>query len=70
MKEYDLSRKSDLMKYILLRFIHQIAIYNDAIKIEYNLGGFFVDFKTILVIEHQSYSKDEIYHHSDLKEVV
>lgn len=70
MKEYALTQKSDLMKYILSRFIHQITIYNDAIKIDYNLGGFFVDFKKIILLESQIYRKDRVYNYSSLKEVV
>ncbi|MEO3153578.1 recombinase family protein, partial [Turicibacter sanguinis] len=60
----------EMMKFILSRFIHKIIIHNEAIEIEYNLGGFFVDFKRIILIQSIIYQRDEVYAYSPLKEVV
>ena len=68
-KEYVLKNNDEMMKYILSRFIHKIIVNNEAIEVEYNLGGFFVEFKQVVLIEVKSYSKKAIYAHSPLKEV-
>ncbi|MFQ9956474.1 MAG: recombinase zinc beta ribbon domain-containing protein, partial [Turicibacter sp.] len=68
-KEYVLKNNDDMMKYILSRFIHKIIVNNEAIEVEYNLGGFFIEFKQVVLIEMKSYSKKEIYAYSPLKEV-
>ena len=68
-KEYVLKNNDEMMKFILSRFIHKIIIHNEAIEIEYNLGGFFVEFKKVVLIETKIYSKKEIYAYSPLKEV-
>ena len=68
-KEYVLKNNDEMMKFILSRFIHKIIIHNEAIEIEYNLGGFFVEFKKVVLIETKVYSKKEIYAYSPLKEV-
>ena len=58
-----------MMKYTLSRFIHKIIVNNETIEVEYNLGGFFIEFKQVVLIEMKSYSKKEIYAYSPLKEV-
>ena len=68
-KEYVLKNNDEMMKFILSRFIHKIIIHNEAIEIEYNLGGFFVEFKKVVLIETKVYSKKVIYAYSPLKEV-
>lgn len=68
-KEYVLKNNDEMMKYILSRFIHRITIHNEAIEVEYNLGGFFVEFKRVVLIETKVYSKKVIYAYSPLKEV-
>ena len=68
-KEYVLKNNDEMMKYILSRFIHRITIHNEAIEVEYNLGGFFVEFKKVVLIEIKVYSKKVIYAYSPLKEV-
>ena len=68
-KEYVLKNNDEMMKYILSRFIHKIIVKDTAIEVEYNLGGFFVEFKQVVLIEMKSYSKKEIYAYSLLKEV-
>ena len=68
-KEYVLKNNDEMMKYILSRFIHKIIVNNEAIEVEYNLGGFFIEFKQVVLIEMKSYSKKEIYAYSPLKEV-
>lgn len=68
-KEYVLKNNDEMMKYILSRFIHKIIVNNEAIEVEYNLGGFFIEFKQVVLIEMKSYSKKEIYAYSLLKEV-
>ena len=68
-KEYVLKNNDEMMKYNLSRFIHRITIHNEAIEVEYNLGGFFVEFKKAVLIETKVYSKKEIYAYSPLKEV-
>ena len=68
-KEYVLKNNDDRMKYILSRFIHKIIIKNEAIEVNYNLGGFFVEFNQVVLIETKVYSKKVIYAYSPLKEV-
>ena len=68
-KEYVLKNNDDMMKYTLSRFIHKIIVNNETIEVEYNLGGFFIEFKQVVLIEMKSYSKKEIYAYSPLKEV-
>ncbi|MBP3909390.1 MAG: recombinase family protein [Turicibacter sp.] len=69
-KEYVLKNNDEMMKFILSRFIHKIIIHNEAIEIEYNLGGFFVDFKQVVSIDKITYLRDEVYAYSPLKEVI
>lgn len=69
-KQYMLSNHDDMVKYILSRFIHKIIIGNDSLKISYNLGAFFVDFKSILLLKSVTYQRDDIYSNSSLKEVI
>ncbi len=59
-KSYMLSNKDTQVKYILSRFIHQIIIYNEAIEVHYNLGGFFHDFKQVILIYSVRYQRLEI----------
>ena len=68
-KGYVLKNHDEMMKYILSRFIHKIIVKNEAIEVEYNLGGFFVEFKKVVLIEIKVYSKKVIYAYSPLKEV-
>ena len=68
-KEYVLKNNDEMMKYILSRFIHKIIVNNEAIEVEYNLGGFFVEFKSIVLIESVVNQRDEVYAYSPLKEV-
>ncbi|CUQ18176.1 Transposase and inactivated derivatives [Turicibacter sanguinis] len=68
-KEYVLKNNDEMMKYILSRFIHKIIIKDTAIEVEYNLGGFFVEFKSIVLIESVVNQRDEVYAYSPLKEV-
>ena len=68
-KGYVLKNHDEMMKYILSRFIHKIIVKNEAIEVEYNLGGFFVDFKQIILLEIRTYSRKAIYSCSPLKEV-
>lgn len=68
-KEYVLKNNDEMMKYILSRFIHKIIVKDTAIEVEYNLGGFFVEFKQVVLIETKVYSKKVIYAYSPLKEV-
>ena len=68
-KEYMLSNHDDMVKYILSRFIHKIIIGNETVVVHYNYGGFYYDFKRIVLIESVTYGRDEIYNHSPLKEV-
>ena len=69
-KQYMLSNHDDMVKYILSRFIHKIIIGNDSLKISYNLGAFFVDFKSILLLKSVTYQRDDVYSNSFLKEVI
>ena len=69
-KEYMLSNHDDMVKYILSRFIHKIIIGNETVVVHYNYGGFYYDFKSIVLIESVTYERDEIYSHSPLKEVI
>lgn len=69
-KRYMLSNHDDMVKYILSRFIHKIIIGNDSLKISYNLGAFFVDFKSIVLLESVTYQRDDVYMNSALKEVI
>lgn len=69
-KQYMLSNHDDMVKYILSRFIHKIIIGNDSLKISYNLGAFFVDFKSILLLESVTYQRDDVYSNSSVKEVI
>ena len=69
-KQYMLSNHDDMVKYILSRFIHKIIIGNETIIVNYNYGGFYFDFKSILLIESITYQRDDVYSNSSLKEVV
>ncbi|MEO3111738.1 recombinase family protein [Turicibacter sanguinis] len=68
-KEFVLKNNDDRMKYILSRFIHKIIVKDTAIEVNYNLGGFFVEFNQVVLIETKVYSKKVIYVYSPLKEV-
>ena len=68
-QEYVLKNNDEMMKFILSRFIHKIIVKDSAIEVEYNLGGFFHDFKQILLLETKTYSKKTIYQSASLKEV-
>lgn len=50
-KDYVLKNHDEMMKYILSRFIHKIIVKDTAIEVEYNLGGFFVEFKQVVQIK-------------------
>lgn len=69
-RQFILKNNDDMMKYILSRFIHKLIINNEAIEVQYNLGGFFVDFKRIILIQSIIYQRDEVYAYSALKEVI
>ena len=69
-KDFVLKNNDDRMKYILSRFIHKIIVKSDAIEVNYNLGGFFVEFKQVVLIETKVYFKEAIYAYSPLKEVI
>lgn len=69
-KEFVLKNNDEMMKFTLSRFIHKIIIHNEAIEIEYNLGGFFDDFKQMVLVEKLTCLRNEIYAYSPLKEVV
>ncbi len=69
-RQFILKNNDDMMKYILSRFIHKLIINNEVIEVQYNLGGFFVDFKRIILIQSIIYRRDEVYAYSSLKEVV
>lgn len=68
-KEYVLKNNDEMMKFILSRFIHKIIVKDEAIEVEYNLGGFFDDFKQMVLVEKRIYFREEIYAYSPLKEV-
>ena len=69
-KQYMLSNHDDMVKYILSRFIHKIIIGNETIIVNYNYGGFYFDFKSILLLESVTYQRDDVYSNSSLKEVI
>lgn len=69
-KEYMLSKHDDRVKYILSRFIHKIIIGNETVIVHYNYGGFYYDFKRIILLESVTYQRDDVYVNSALKEVV
>ena len=69
-KQYMLSNHDDMVKYILSRFIHKIIIGNETIIVNYNYGGFYFDFKSILLLESVTYQRDEVYAFPNLKEVI
>ena len=69
-KEYMLSNHDDMVKYILSRFIHKIIIGNETVVVHYNYGGFYYDFKRIVLIESVTYQRDDVYSNSSLKEVI
>ena len=69
-RQFILKNNDDMMKYILSRFIHKLIINNEAIEVQYNLGGFFVDFKRIILIQSIIYRRDEVYAYPPLKEVI
>ena len=69
-KQYMLSNHDDMVKYILSRFIHKIIIGNETIIVNYNYGGFYFDFKSIVLIESVTYQRDDVYSNSSLKEVI
>lgn len=68
-KEQILKNNDEMIKYVLSRFIHKIIIHNEAIEVNYNLGGFFIDFKSLVLIEKQMYKRNVIYGSMSLKEV-
>ena len=68
-KEYMLSKHDDRVKYILSRFIHKIIIGNETVIVHYNYGGFYYDFKSIVLLESVTYQREEIYESSSWKEV-
>ena len=69
-KQYMLSNHDDMVKYILSRFIHKIIIGNETIIVNYNYGGFYFDFKSILLLESVTYQRDDVYSNSSLEEVI
>ena len=69
-KQYMLSNHDDMVKYILSRFIHKIIIGNETIIVNYNYGGFYFDFKSIVLIESVTYQRDDVYSNSSLKKVI
>lgn len=69
-KQYMLSNHDDMVKYILSRFIHKIIIGNETIIVNYNYGGFYFDFKSILLLESVTYQRDDVYSNSSLKEAI
>lgn len=69
-KQYMLSNHDDMVKYILSRFIHKIIIGNETILVNYNYGGFYFDFKSIVLIESVTYQRDDVYSNSSLKAVI
>ena len=69
-KQYMLSNHDDMVKYILSRFIHKIIIGNETIIVNYNYGGFYFDFKSILLLESITYQRDDVYSNSSIKEVI
>ena len=69
-KEYMLSKHDDMVKYILSRFIHKIIVGNETVIVHYNYGGFYYDFKRIILLESVTYQRDDVYVNSALKEVV
>lgn len=69
-KEYMLSKHDDMVKYILSRFIHKIIIGNETVIVHYNYGGFYYDFKRIVLLESVTYQRDDVYMNSALKEVI
>lgn len=69
-KGFVLKNNDEMMKYILSRFIHKIIVKNEAIEVEYNLGGFFVDFTSIVLVKSSIYSRDEFYIPLHLEEVI
>ena len=60
-KQYMLSNHDDMIKYILSRFIYKIIIGNETIIVNYNYGGFYFDFKSILLIETITYKRNDVY---------
>lgn len=69
-KEYMLAKHDDMVKYILSRFIHKIIIGNETVIVYYNYGGFYYDFKRIVLLESVTYQRDDLYMNSALKEVI
>ena len=69
-KEYMLSKHDDMVKYILSRFIHKIIIGNETVIVHYNYGGFYYDFKRIILLESVTYQRDDVYMNSALNEVI
>ena len=69
-KEYMLAKHDDMVKYILSRFIHKIIIGNETVIVYYNYGGFYYDFKRIVLLESVTYQRDDVYMNSALKEVI
>ncbi len=68
-EEYVLKNNGEMIKYVLSRFIHKIIVNNEAIEVEYNLGGFFVEFKRVILIEPMIYSRQIVYSYCPLKKV-
>lgn len=68
-KGYMLSKQDDMVKYILSRFIHKIIIGNETVIVHYNYGGFYYDFKSVVLIESVMYQKNAVYEYQLFKRV-
>ena len=60
-KLYAHEKNDEMLKYILSRFVNKITVSDDAIKVDYNFGGFFNAFKTMKLIEEVVTSRSEVY---------
>ena len=60
-REHVRTKDNPMIKHILSKFINRINVSNEAIEVEYNLGGFFVDAEEIKLLETFAYSKESIY---------
>ena len=60
-KLYAHEKNDENLKYILSRFVNKITVSDDAIKVDYNFGGFFNAFKTMKLIEEVVTSRSEVY---------
>ena len=50
--------------------IHKIIVGNETVIVYYNYGGFYYDFKRIVLLESVTYQRDDVYMNSALKEVI